>query len=120
MAMRPLDGSERDALFERLGPDPMRRLDALVCAGYALHACGSVDPTRAVADWIALAAYVATAEPVPFPPDRLTLHLLDAEEGLWQGSDATGWCCDELTSDDPLSREDVVAKYGPVREAWVR
>lgn len=62
MAMPPLTHAERDALFERLGPDPMRRLDALVCAGYALHACGSVDPTRDVGDWIALATYVATGD----------------------------------------------------------
>jgi hypothetical protein len=62
MAMRPLDGAERDALFARLGPDAIRRLDALVCAGYALHACGSVDPTRDVGDWIALATYIATGD----------------------------------------------------------
>lgn len=62
MAMRPLTDTEREAMTEGLGPQAIRRLDALVCAGYALHACGSVDPTRDVADWIALATYIATGD----------------------------------------------------------
>lgn len=61
MPMRPLDQEERDGMRQRLGPEAIRRLDSLVCAGYVVHACGG-EPTERPDHLVELAEYIRSGE----------------------------------------------------------
>jgi hypothetical protein len=120
MTMRPLAQAERDDLCERLGDEVMLRLDALVVAGYALHAVGVDDPAADPLRWCQIAGYLLdqrddedddTAE----ADDGIVIALVDRDGDLWLPITDGGWTLPD-GSTRCGSRAALDEYHGPLRE----